>query len=221
MLLDFLASNNWKRPVYFTSPSAIEKVLDVDKYCHLEGIVYRFLPVVAENYIQGLGGINIDETYDLLVNKAKWGNLNDPDVYLDPESRRNSIMPKQNYMRLAQALIENNKKDSAIVVLDRCQYFFPNEKIPYDIYTLPFVDAYYEAGAFEKGNEVSEIILNNFEQNLEYYSSLNAHFSKNYDQEKQRAFAVLQQLSKLAKQNKQDELASRIDSVFSIQLENY
>ncbi len=221
MLLDLVASNNWERPIYFTSPSAVEGVLDVDKYCQLEGIVYRFLPVEAKHYIKGLGGINTDEAYDLLVNKARWGNLNDPKVYVDPESRRNSVMPRQNYFRLAQALVDENKPDSAITALDTCQKYFPNNKLTYDIYSLPLVETYYDAGAMEKGNAAATILANNFEADLEYYASLDPYFKDYYQQETQRAFAVLQQLSMLARQNKQTEEAEKIDTMVQMQLQNF
>jgi len=221
MLLDLVASNNWERPIYFTSPSAIEKVLNVAEYCHLEGVVYRFLPVKASHYLQGLGGINTTESYDLLVNKAKWGNLNQPEVYIDPESRRNSIMPKQNYFRLAQALVDENKKDSATVVLDTCQEYFPNDKIAYDIYTMPLVETYYDAGAFEKGNAASEVIAGNFQQDLQYYSSLDSYFKNYYEQEIQRAFAVIQQLSMLAKRYNQTETGSTLDEMMNNELLNF
>ncbi len=221
MLLDLVASNNWERPIYFTSPSAIEKVLDVAEYCHLEGVVYRFLPVKSKHYLKGLGGINTTETYDLLVNKAKWGNLNEPEVYIDPESRRNSIMPKQNYFRLAQALVDENKNDSAVAVLDTCQKYFPNDKIPYDIFTMPIVETYYDAGAFEKGNIAAETLAGNFQQDLQYYGSLDSYFKKYYKQETQRAFAVLQQLSMLAKRYKQEETGNRLDEMLSNELINF
>jgi hypothetical protein len=221
MLLDFIATNNWKRPVYFTSPSAIENVMNVDKYCHLEGIVYRFLPVVAENYIEGLGGVDSKGSFELLVNKAKWGNLDAPDTYIDPESRRNSVMPKQNYMRLAQTLIDEKKMDSAVRVLDACQKFFPNNKMIYDIYMMPIVEAYYQAGAAQKGNEVSEILFGNFEADLDYYSKLGSYHKKYYDQDIQRAFAVLQQLSMLAKRYKQTDLSMKIDTYVNMQIEKF
>ena len=221
MLFDLIASNNWERPIYFTSPSAINDVMDVDKYCHLEGLVYRFLPVVADSRIQGLGGINVDETFDLLVNKAKWGNLNDPKVYIDPESRRNSVMPKQNYFRLAQALADINRMDSAVMVLDTLQKYFPNSKIPYDIYAMPMVETYYEAGAIDKAAEVSEIFISNYDQDLQYYSTLDGTFRKYYEQEIQRAFAVLQQLSMQARRHNQTELASRIDTIIDLQMARF
>jgi len=221
MLLDLVASNNWERPIYFTSPSAVENVLDVAEYCHLEGVVYRFLPVKSSHYLQGLGGINTTETYDLLVNKAKWGNLNEPEVYIDPESRRNSIMPKQNYYRLAQALVDENKYDSAIAVLDTCQKYFPNDKIPYDIFAMPVVETYYDAGAFEKGNEAAMVIAGNFQQDLQYYGAQKRAFRDYYDQEIQRAFAVIQQLSMQAKRYGQDETADELDNMLNTELENF
>jgi hypothetical protein len=213
MLLDLIASNNWERPIYFTSPAAIENVLDVDEYCHLDGIVYRFLPVKADHLNKGLGGLDTDQTYDLLVNKAKWGNLNDPKVYLDPESRRNSIMPMQNYLRLAQALITEEKADSAVVALDTMQKFFPDSKFHYDIYNLSLVQNYYDAGAMEKGNAAADIFINNYAGDLEYYASLAPPFKQYYRQETEQAFMILQRLSMLAKEYRQTEQATKSDAI--------
>ena len=110
MLLDFLATNMWKRPIYFASPSSVSDVLDVDKYCHQEGFVSRFLPVLAKGYVEGLGGMDAVGSYDILLNKCKWGNLDDPKVYVDRESYRNSMIPKQNFIRLARQLLDEGKK---------------------------------------------------------------------------------------------------------------
>ncbi|MCF8365793.1 MAG: DUF2723 domain-containing protein [Bacteroidales bacterium] len=211
MLIDFIASNNWERPVYFTSPAAIEKVIDVDDYCHLEGLVYRFLPVKADHLINGLGGINTEETYDLLVNKAKWGNLEDPNVYIDPESRRNSISPKQNYLRLAQALADEDKAEMAITTLDTMIHFFPNEKIAWDIYMIPMIETYYDVKAFEKGNKASAVLVDRYVADLEYYASLDKAFKQYYQQDIQQALMVLQQLSLLANRSKQTEQSAMID----------
>jgi hypothetical protein len=217
MLLDFIATNNWERPVYFTSPAAIEKVMDVYDYCHLEGVVYRFLPVKANHLIQGLGGINTEETYDLLVNKAVWGRLEAPEVYIDPESRRNSIMPKQNYLRLAQALADEGKNDKAENTLDTLRKYFPHEKIPWDFYMIPMVETYYGLEAFEKGNQVAETLFNSYVEDLEYYISLDRKFSRYYQQDMRQALMVLQQLSLYAMQFKQTDLANKIDQ----KLEDY
>ncbi|MEI6575855.1 MAG: DUF2723 domain-containing protein [Bacteroidota bacterium] len=216
MLLDFIATSNFKRPLYFANPSSVDDFLDIDKYCHLEGIVFKFMPVLVDDYMQGMGGITYDKNcYDLLMNKAKWGNLASPHVTVDRETNRNSNIPKNNFLRLAQRLTEENKMDSAIKVLDRCQEVFPNNKITYDYYMIQFVDIYYKAKAMDKGNKMAETLANIYEENLTYYTSLKPEFSKSYDTEKQQAVAVLQRLKQVADQNKQTQLSNKIGSYFA------
>ncbi len=219
MLLDFLATNNWERPIYFANPSSVSDVFDVDEYCHLDGIVYKFMPVIADHYIQGLGGILSGETYDQLVNNSVWGNLNDPDVTVDRESMRNTAIIKQNYVRLAEALVKEGKSDSAILALDTCLYYFPQEKFPYDFYMLPFVEVYYAAGANEKANELVEVLVNNYQEFLDYYRALDQEYANYYEEEFQRSMALLQRLSQLAKQYKQEDIGQTVDSVFYNELE--
>jgi len=146
-----------------------------------------------------------------LMNKCKWGNLSNPKVTVDPESMRNSQIPRNNFMRLAQALVIENKKDSAIKVLDRCLEIFPNNKIPFDIYMSPIPEIYYRAGAITKGNKMVEILAKVYEDNLNYYFSLPAKFSDNYDNEKQQNLSVLHRLAVVSKQFKQTQLSKKIE----------
>ena len=219
MFLDFLSSNNWERPIYFANPSVMSKVIGIDEYCHLDGIVYKFLPIKAKDHIAGLGGVDIDGTYDLLINKAKWGRLNEDGVTVDRESKRNSAIAKQDYIRLATSLLMENKNDSAIVVLDKCLEFFPVNKFPIDYYMIPVANIYYQAGAVEKGNTIVNLLVERYCDDLDYYNSLDSKRIKTFDQEMQQAIAIIQQLGQLAKQNKQTELSSQIDSVFYKQIE--
>jgi hypothetical protein len=219
MLIDLVATNNWERPIYFTSPAAIEQVLDVDDYCHLEGIVYRFLPVKADHLINGLGGINTQETYELLVEQAEWGNLEKPGVYIDPESRRNSISPKQNYLRLAQALVDESKNEMAVNTLDTMQKYFPNNKIIWDIYMVPMVETYYDAKAFDKGNAAADTLAMNYREDLNYYASLDNRFRQYYQQDVQQAMMVIQQLSLLASRAGQSEQANKMDALLEEQMQ--
>lgn len=219
MFLDFLASNNWVRPIYFANPGAMSKVFGIDEYFHLEGIVYKFMPVKAKDHISGLGGVNVDETYELLINNARWGKLNEESVSVDRESMRNSAIAKQDYIRLATSLVQENKKDSAIVVLDKCLEFFPENKFAFNYYMIPFANAYYLAGAVEKGNAIVKSLVEVYRDDMEYYNSLDSKRTRTFDKEKQQAIAIIQQLGQLAKQNKQIELSQQIDSVFYQQIE--
>jgi hypothetical protein len=212
MLLDFLASNQFKRPIYFASPSSVSDAVDVDKYCYLDGFVYRFLPVKADaDYIQGLGSVNSDVSYDVLMNKCKWGNLADPRVYVDRESYRNSMIPKQNFVRLGKKLASEGKLDSAIKVCDYVQKIFPDNKIHYDIYMSQFVEVYYLSNAFEKGNILANRLLDIYEENIKYISSLDSEFRGNYEEDLNQAYGLFSLLKQFAEQYNQPKILDRID----------
>ena len=215
MLLDLIASNNWERPIYFANPSSSSKVFNVDKYCHMEGVVYKFMPVIAPEYYRGMGGVYAKGSYDLLVNKARWGNLNHPDVTVDRESFRNSSIAKQSYMRLAQALINEGKKDLAIISLDKSLEFFPAKKFPYDYFMLPWIDIYYEAGDPAKAMDVMEKLADRYLDDLRYYTSLDGKFVKYYNTNMQEAMAVIQRLSEIAGKHSLNDFQKRMDDALS------
>lgn len=216
MLLDFLANNDWDRPVYFANPSTIKTSFDLDQYCHQTGIVYKLIPVKAENYFEGLGGIDDVATYDILMNKTKWGNLNDPDVTVDTESRRGHTMSEQCFLRLAQALVDKNKKAEAIAVTDRMLELFPNEKFPYDMYSLSVIDVYYRAGDTIKANNFARALAKIYGEKLSFYNRVNPKFASFYKTDSEEAIMVLARVYGFVKQNGQTELLQELSSSYDI-----
>ncbi|MBC8319396.1 MAG: DUF2723 domain-containing protein [Bacteroidetes bacterium] len=215
MLLDLIATNNWKRPIYFANPNSHSKVLDVDKFCHLEGVVYRFKPTIADEFIKKIGGVNADRTYEVIMaDNVTWGRLNEDDVTVDRESDRNSGMAKQNYVRLAQALLNQRKYDSVVKVLDRGIELFPSNKFPFDYYMISWADFYYQSGATEKASNLVRQIAERYEEDLAYYSSLSDKFAAQYQDDVQESMAVMQRLIQLTNQNKQEELSKELEESF-------
>ncbi len=214
MLLDFLANNNWERSLYFANPNALEKVIDLDEYCHLEGAVYKFMPVKAKDYIPGLGGIHANKSYDVIMNDFHWGNLNDPSVTVDRESYRHARILKQNFLRIAQALMNTGKPDEAAVVLDSCLYHFPHDKVHYDIIMMPIIEIYYEAGRTETANTEVRKMMDVCDQELSYFLSLDPDFADRiYGKEMQQDIAVLQRMAEVTRDNGQDDLADEVETI--------
>ncbi len=219
LLLDLIANNNWKRPIYFANPNSVSKVLDVDKYCHMEGVVYRFKPVLAMDYIRRVGGVDAERSYEILTNDSvRWGRLNEPDVNVDRESFRNATIAKQSYIRTAQALTELNKKEASTKVLDKGIEFFPPEKFPFDYFTTHWAMLYYRNGETEKANKVVQEIFDRYMDDLRYYNSLDNKFLDYYSEDIREALTTLQQLAQLAKDNGQKELGDKLDKAFKDQL---
>ena len=132
------------------------------------------------------------------------------------------MIPKNNFLRTAQLLVDEGKNEKAIKLLDHCQEVFPNSKIPFDMYMLPFAEVYYKAGAAVKGSDIASKLADIFEANIKYYSSLKPKFASYYQKDREQAVMVLRRLEQLAKEYKQDELSKRLGAYFAAnpQLEN-
>jgi len=221
MLLDLIATNNWERPIYFGNPNSVKKVLGLDKYMHLEGYVYRLAPYPADGYIQGMGGVDADKAFDLLVNRAAYGNLEKPDVTIDRESYRESGIVKNNMLRVAETYLEQGNVERAVIALDVYRKYFPADKVHYDMYMLPYAESYYEAGAIEKANEVMNTIYNYYLSDLEYINSLAPEYKKLLVQDQQTALGVIQRMAQNARKYKQTDLAAKMDSTFKEQVNYY
>ena len=193
----------------------MSSILGIDKYLHMEGLAYRFIPVEAEDYLKRYGGVYREGSYDLLVNKANegivsWGNLNQPDVVPDRESVRNLSYAQLAYSRLAQALVSHGEYDSAVIVMDKYQEFFPNEKFPAEIHTYQFPEMYYISGATEKGDAYMTNLVNNYCDQVKYYGGMKPKFRDYYEEDIDEGMSLLKHFSDVAKKYGRDELAQTI-----------
>jgi hypothetical protein len=109
IVLDFIANNNWERPVYFTTTTGREAYLNMEDYFQLEGLAYRLVPVKARDRSAGEGRINTDIMYDNMMNKFVWGNM-DQDVYLDGTILRQCRNFRMTMFRLAMTLSDEGKE---------------------------------------------------------------------------------------------------------------
>ena len=175
MMLDILANNDWKRPIYFTGGSYNDaEYLWMKDYLQLDGLVYKLVPIktkIPKNNPYQLGRIDSKLMYEI-VKGWEWGNSNGNNIYHDPETRKNSISFRGNLHRLALQLIEDGDKDKAGEILD-----LSIEKMPVDyfgFYSLlePYISTYYRLNKFKKGNELFKVLSQKYKQNLNYYSKL-------------------------------------------------
>ena len=91
----------------------------------------------------------------------------------------------------------------------------PNEKIPFDVYSLAFVQSYHASGAHNKANQMSDYIASYYENYLEYYSSLDAKRARFVESDFQQAIAILQRLGQIANAYQQTEQVKKISTILS------
>ena len=196
MILDLLAHNDWKRPIYFAATAPPESYLNLAPYFQLEGLAYRLVPVKQnEKEMQMDTRVATEIMYDNFMNKFKFGNMEKPGIYLDDVFLRSCALNiRQRAGQLAAALAEEGKKDKAIKVLDRALEVTPFENAPIDATLYTAVLGYYQAGANDKATKLSKELFDNYENNIRYYYSLDRSDLPSYGPEIKQAQGIMEQL---------------------------
>ncbi len=171
-LFDEVNKGDWERPVYFAITASRENYLNLEKYLHREGLAYRLLPVTGNNDDLFTGSVNTSVMYDKLMNVFRWGNIDDPSVYLDENNMRMLTNFRYTFATLANALVTEEKKDSAEIVLDRCMELLPNSRVPYNAAVMPLIQLYYNMGKPDKANAIVREYSGMVDQELSYYEGL-------------------------------------------------
>ena len=177
MMLDLIANNNWKRPVYF-SPGAFEDedYLWMKNYLQLEGMIYKLVPIKTkvdkDTNPMDMGGLDADKMYSIVM-KWDWGNSRG-DIYHDPETRKNSISYRSVLSRLMDKLIAEGQLDKAKKVIELSLTEMPVEKFGYYSMVEPFARGYYEVGEKAKAQQLLEKLIGKYKENLNYYGTLSS-----------------------------------------------
>lgn len=221
MVLDMIDQTNWERPIYWAITVGRDKYLGLQDYFSLEGFAYRFVPLKSDSDRIQVGGVNTDLMYKHMMEDFGWGNMNKPEVYIDENNSRMMMNIRNNFNRLAEALIAEGKNDSAIAVLDRCVELVPHKIVPYNYFAIMMAESYFKAGASEKGSEIIKIMDGLYHQEMDYYLSLNAKFANVVDEEIQRVLYFMREMNTVCKKNGQEELANEILEGFNKYLKQY
>lgn len=203
LVLDLLNNNDWSRPIYFAVTTGPDSYIGLNQYFRLEGLAYRFVPVeYPENRNPNvLGGFASDLMYEKIMNDFQWGGMDDVSgvgVYMDENNRRMSDNLRLQFSNLAEQLIEESKNKKALNVLDKIIEITPEKNLPYDRIMLPIVESLYElssndtlktgaamnsdlseedrARAKALGDQVAERLFSIFEDETDYYLSLDPEY---------------------------------------------
>ena len=178
MILDMLANFDWKRPIYLTQVYIMQDLGLMD-YLQFDGYAYRFVPILTpvQNPYE-IGRIDADYAAPLLKETFRYGNLNDPRVYVDYFIQYNlsASHARDSFARVAKELLRENRVDEAVELLDLGLERLPTSQIRFtDSNTYPFLEAYYAAsamgaeGAAKKGDALLREYAHTLIEYIEYY----------------------------------------------------
>ena len=171
MVLEMLKNNtDWSRPIYFAITVGSENYMRLEPYFRQDGVAYRVMPFEASKY----QSVDVDILYDNVMNKYKWGGLEQPGLYLDENVIRMTRTFRVIFGLLAKDLVAQGDMERAEKVVDKCLEVIPQYNVPYDYMSVSeLADAYQKMGKTDKANalysELADIIM----RNLNWYNRLN------------------------------------------------
>jgi hypothetical protein len=175
LMLDILANNDWKRPIYFTGGSYNDaEYLWMKDFLQLDGLVYKLIPIKTEinkNNPYEMGRIDSSLMYNI-VKSWEWGNSESSEIYHDPETRKNSISFRGNLHRLAKQLIADKEYQKAEEILDLSIKKMPIDYFGYYSLLEPYISTYYKINKYDKGDDLYQKLSVKYDENLKYYSQL-------------------------------------------------
>ena len=199
-VLNIIAANKWKRPIYFTMPY---DDLGFQNFLRKDGMAYRLVPVANSP-------VNTDWMYKLVMDPKKWGygNANLAGVYFDEENRRHLNDIRKADTELAYDLIFKDRKEDAKKVLEKTDKMILQENMAYgqtsrnnehNRLSLAFLEACYRADAPQLAAKVLASVKKDLQQQIRYYDALTDLKAENMEYEKRTATNLLQQLDQLEK----------------------
>lgn len=204
MVLDLIAHNNWKRPIYFAVTTGAEAYLGLEDYFQLEGLAYRLTPIKnTEQEMQQGGRVKTDIMYDNIM-KFEWGGLDQKGVSLDENCTRMASNMRMQMATLAGALINKGQKDKAEKVLDLCLEKMPDENVRYEATLYTIIAGYYQIGKMDKAMKLSDKLFDIYENDLKVYNSQKSVHRASFNREISQAKEIMRRLTMLAEQFKQE-----------------
>ncbi|HLG34144.1 MAG TPA: hypothetical protein VI757_04630, partial [Bacteroidia bacterium] len=215
-----------------------ENFLNLDDYFQLEGLAYHLVPIKADKKDDSFRGtVAADLMYDNVMNKFRWGNMKDKRVYLDENNLRMTTNLRINTIRLADALLDLGKKDSALKLLDKTMEEMPDYNVPYNIFMTRVAEQYFRiAGnlsdslsmasadvelnvrksSVEKGIAIVKRLSEIYSDNMDYYLSLkkDREYYKLVEPDVNQALYTLQSLPGMVRNIGQKELSDSLQAKF-------
>lgn len=174
-VLDIIASNNWKRPIYFNH-NTLSDFPYLKDYTVQEGMLYRLLPVKKEK-----NKMNTSLTYQYMMQDYEWRGFNDPKIYIDPSFHVFASWARSDFFNLAVQLFNENKPEQARAVILRCLEVIPDECVPYDYYTVSSLRLLLALNEKNKVNDICKLLGERSFQQLNYQVAHEKNTRQQYD----------------------------------------
>ncbi len=166
IMLDIIATNKWKRPIYFAANGSDDVYLGLSKYLQFEGLVYKLVSNEGENLDYEIGFVNPSKLEQNMKTMFQFNNL----ANLPIEERQLVMEFRLIYKRLADFYIRQENFKKAETLLDESIRLYPNDLAYFSFDMLPVIESYFKVKSYKKAKILENQLLQNFENKFDNYS---------------------------------------------------
>jgi hypothetical protein len=213
MLFDFIATNQWKLPIYFSSSSTgKEDYMNLGPYLQQEGLCQRLVPVMYPGGPQDENNHRVasDIMYDNMMNKFEWGKLDQQPCFVDYVLSNQSKFMRLTFHTLARQLLAEGDSVKAVAAADKAFAIAPENNVPFNYYNTLLADVYYKAGDIKKGEKWMTRMVEIADKELAYYARMDQPKWEMVNNELRQAVNTLRIAEDDARAAKQDALLKKV-----------
>ena len=155
MMLEIVSQANWTRPVYVATTVGSDNYLNLGDNFVREGLANRITPFTTN--APGAKNFDTEKTYNNVMNRYKWGGLEQKGLYIDETVMRMCYTHRHLMADLALQLIAEGKTDKALNVLRKSEKVLPSYNVP-NTYLSGAVDLAKAYALLGKKNDAQRII---------------------------------------------------------------
>ena len=215
MMYEMLARCNWVRPLYVAMTVGSENYGNLGNNFVQEGLANRITPF---NTKKSGKRVDTEKMYDNVMNRFKFGGIDNPDIYLDETVMRMCYTHRRIFSQLASQLLAEGKQDKAQKVVERAETAIPETTVPhnYQSGSLELAQVWLSLGNKEKASHIADAVAKNASEYCAWYTSLSDRRLKMSSEE---CYYYLLQLSNALKVL--DETDPKKSATYDLALRNY
>ena len=171
MMYDMLCGCNWERPMYVAVTVGGDNYGSLGDNFVQEGLAYRITPFNTKNSGKR---IDTEKMYDNLMNKFKFGGIENPDIYLDETTLRMCYTHRRMFSQLVNELVKEGKLDKVKNVLEKAEKCIPATTVPHTFSSgsVDLANAWIAVGNKAKAEAILEPMIVNIQEYVDWYLGL-------------------------------------------------
>ena len=172
MIYEMLCRTNWERPMYVACTVGSDNYGSLGNNFVREGLADRITPFNTKE-----SGMTMDteRMYDNLMNKFRFGGLDNPDIYLDETVLRMCYTHRRLFATLAMQLMREGKEEKALEVVRYAKKVIPAETVRHNYMSgsMDLARVWLMHGEKQEAEGIVTDIATNACEYLDWYTTLN------------------------------------------------